>query len=363
MSKEKRGAKAGKRLVIVLAVLVVLLGGLGAAGAYLWGEYGDRISRAMGWVSNDYEGEGKGEVVVAITRGEIGEDIAASLAEADVVKTQEAFYELLLEQDPAVEFQPGSYRLKQQMSAQAALDALQDPANRMELTAMIPEGSTVDQTLETVSAGSGIPLEELRAAAEDPSAYGLPKGVDSLEGWLFPATYEFEVDTTAEQAVAMLVEHQKRNLDELGVAEKDRQRVLTIASMVQRESGTAEDFGKVSRVIHNRLEQGMKLEMDSTVQYGAQEHDDGSVWSTDEALADDNPWNTYKHAGLPHGPIANPGRDAIEAAINPTEGDWLYFVVAPGGTGASTFSSDIASHDRAVAEYREWCAADSSRGC
>ncbi|WP_449277430.1 endolytic transglycosylase MltG [Leucobacter sp. GX24907] len=363
MSKEKRGARAGKRLLIVLIVLAVLLGGLGIAGAYLWGEYGERISRTMGWVSNDYEGDGSGEVVVVITEGEIGEDIAASLDEADVVKTSEAFYELLLAQDPAVEFMPGSYELRLQMSAQSALDALQNPDNRMDLTAMIPEGSTVDQTLEIVSAGSGIPLEELQQAAEDPSAYDLPKNAESLEGWLFPATYEFETDTTAEQAIAMMVEYQKRNLDEFGVAKKDRERVLTIASMVQREGGTIEDFGKISRVIFNRLDAGMKLEMDSTVQYGAQEHDDGSVWSTDEALADDNLWNTYMHKGLPVGPIANPGRDAIEAAINPEKGDWVYFVVTPDGGGSSTFSSDIETHDQAVAELRAWCDADSSRGC
>ncbi|MBK0418168.1 endolytic transglycosylase MltG [Leucobacter sp. CSA1] len=360
--KNGRGGN-GRRVAVVLTVTALLLGGLAAAGGYLWSQFGDRVSLALGWTSNDYEGEGSGEVIVKITEGEIGEDVARSLAEHDVVKTSDAFYELLLQQEPAVEFQPGAYQLRQQMSSASALAALQDPENRVQLSAMIPEGSTLAQTLEIVSSGTDIPLEELEEAAADPSAYAVPEGVDSLEGWLFPATYEFEFGATAHDVIARLVDQQNAVLDEFGVAEQDRQRVLTIAAMVQRESGTVEDFGKVSRVIHNRLDHGMLLQMDSTAQYGAEEHDDGSVWSTDEALADDNPWNTYVHSGLPAGPIANPGRDAIAATLEPTPGDWLYFVVSPGGTGASTFSSDSESHEAAVQEYRDWCSATPDSGC
>lgn len=352
----------GRRVLISLLVTVVLLGGLAAAGGYLWAQFGGQISQALGWTSNDYEGGGKGETVVVITKGEIGEDIAASLAEADVVKTPEAFTELLLA-NPDVQFLPGSYRLKLQMSSQAALDALQDPANRMAFTAMIPEGKTVDQTLEIISAGADIPLEELQAAAQDPSAYELPEGVASLEGWLFPATYEFEENTTGAQAISRLVQEQKAVLDELGVAVPDRERVLTIAAMVQREAGRVEDFGKVSRVIQNRLDQGMKLQMDSTAQYGMGQQDDGSVWSTDEALADDNPWNTYVREGLPQGPIANPGRDAIAAAVSPEAGDWLYFVAVNLDTGESVFSTTVEEHNAAVERLNQWCAANPGKGC
>ncbi|PRI12222.1 endolytic transglycosylase MltG [Leucobacter massiliensis] len=353
----------GRRILITLLVVMVLLGGLAAAGAVLWSSYGAQVSQALGWTSNDYEGEGHGETIVVVTSGEIGEDVANSLEEAGVVKTSEAFYELLLAQEPAVEFMPGSYRLRLEMSAQAALDALQDPANRMAFTAMIPEGKTVAQTLEIVSAGADIPLEELEAAAADPAAFDLPPGVSSLEGWLFPATYEFEGDTTGAEAVATLVNQQKAVLDEFGVPLEDRERVLNIAAMVQREAGRAEDFGKVARVIQNRLDQGMKLQMDSTAQYGMGQHEDGSVWSTDEALADDNPWNTYVHEGLPKGPIANPGRDAIAAALNPEPGDWLYFVAIDLDTGESVFSKTNEEHEAAVQRLNEWCAANPGKGC
>ena len=353
-----------KRVIISLVVAVVLLGGLGVAGVSLWSHYGPAISQAMGWTTNDYEGEGKGETVVVITEGEIGEDIAKTLADADVVKTSEAFYELLLEQDPAVEFLPGSYRVKLQMSSQAALDALQDPANRMAFTAMIPEGKTVAQTLEIVSAGADIPLEELQqAAAAPPSTYGVPEGIDSLEGWLFPATYEFEENTTGAEAIQRLVSEQIAVLDEAGVAPDQREHILTIASIVQREGGRIEDFPKVARVIDNRLAQDMKLQMDSTAQYGMGQHEDGNVWSTDEALADDNPWNTYVHKGLPKGPIANPGRDAIQAAASPEAGDWLYFVAINLDTGESVFTNTVEEHEAATAQLREWCDANPGKGC
>lgn len=360
--RERRRTRR-KRAIISLTVVVALLAGLGVAGGLLWSQYGDRISLALGWTSIDYEGEGHGEASITIVPGEIGEDVAQALADAGVVKTKQAFYELLLAQQTPVEFMPGLYTLRLEMSAQAALDALLDPANRAEFTAMIPEGRTVAQALELVSAGTGIPLEELQAAATDTASFGLPQGVVSLEGWFYPATYEFDPGTTAHDAIAKMVGYQIALLDDLGVAEGDRERVLTMASIVEREAGIADDFGKVARVIANRLEQGMRLQMDSTSQYGMQEHDSGSVWSSDEALRDDNPWNTYVHAGLPIGPIANPGRAAIEATLNPTPGDWLFFVVTPAGGGASTFSATIEAHEAAVQEYITWCANTPDSGC
>lgn len=361
--ESSRGKRALKRISITLIVALLLFGGLGAAVLMMFPQIGDQIALQMGWKSDDYEGEGHGEATIAIVPGEIGGDVAVALEEAGVVKTSEAFYELLLEQDPPVEFLPGMYTLKLEMSSQAALDALQDPANRVEYKATIPEGKTVAQTLEIVSAGAQIPLEDMQAAAENPQQFGLPEGVASLEGWLYPATYEFEAGMTAEAAIALLVDHQIALLNELGVPEGDRQRVLTWASIVEKEAGRPEDFGKVSRVIANRLDQGMLLQMDSTAQFGYGTSHDGSVWSSDEALNDDNPWNTYVHEGLPAGPIANPGRAAIEATVNPEPGDWIYFAAINLDTGESAFSATQEEHDAAVQQLTEWCAANPGKGC
>lgn len=355
--------RRGRTWIAALVLFAVLFGGLAVVGAIVWNQFGDRIAEVLGWDTTDFEGAGHGEAVIVITEGEIGEDIAKSLAEAGVVKTSKAFYELLLKQDPVVEFHPGTYRLKLEMSAQAALDALQDPANRLAYTAMIPEGKTVAQVLEIVSVGAEIPLEELQAAAANPQQFGVPAGVASLEGWIYPATYEFEAATTGVEALTKMVGYQIALLDELGVPVADRERVLTTASIVEREAGRAEDFGKVSRVIENRLAIDMLLQMDSTAQYGVGQHADGTVWSTSEALKDDNPWNTYVHKGLPVGPIANPGRAAIEATLNPTPGDWLYFVAVNLDTGESVFTVTLAEHEAAVVQLNQWCRANPGRGC
>lgn len=356
------GSSTMKKVLISLLVTVVVFGALFAGGALLWGSYGDAIKKRLGLVDNDYPGPGSGEVVVTIFEGEIGSDIALTLEDAGVVKTAEAFYDLLLK-NQNVSFMPGSFTLKSEMSAQGALDALLDPDNKLQRQVALREGLTVEQTLDRMSAGTAIPREEFSAAIEDISIYGLPSNVTSLEGWLFPANYEFGPDESAIDMVKTLVETQRGVLESLGVPEDQQLESLTIASIIEREAGTVSDFGKVSRVIHNRLEQGMLLQMDSTAQYGVGEHENGNVWSSQEALTSDNPWNTYVHTGLPVGPIANPGAAAIEAALAPEEGDWLYFVVAPGGTGDSTFTTNLADHEEAVEAFREWCRTTEDSAC
>lgn len=351
-----------RRTIAVLVALGVVIGGLAWGATTLWGMYGDIIKDKLGLIDKDYPGPGEGSTVVTIYSGDLGSDIADTLAHADVVLTSQAFYELLLER-PDVVFLPGSYQLKMKMSAEGALEALLDPENKLARSAAIREGLTLDRTLELLSAGTEIPLEELQATADDVSSFGLPEGVNSLEGWLFPANYEFEQDDTAFDIVNRLVTEQKARLEAQGIDPSDWQRVLTIASIIEKEAGVHSDFTKVSRVIANRLEAGMKLEMDSTAQYGIGEHHDGSVWSSDEALTSENPWNTYVHEGLPIGPIANPGEAAIAAAVNPEPGDWLYFVVAPGGTGESTFTNTLEEHEAATKEYREWCSTTPGSNC
>lgn len=361
--KRARRRTRTKRIAITVVVALVLFGGLGAAVLVLFPQIGDRVALELGWKTDDYEGDGHGETTIAIVPGEIGEDIAVSLKEAGVVKTSEAFYNLLLEQDPQVEFLPGMYTLRLEMSSQSALDMLQDPANRTEYKAVVREGLTVAQTLPLLSAGAQIPLADFEAAAANPAQFGLPEGTTTLEGWLYPATFEFDAGSTAVDVLTMVIGHQIALLDELGVAPEDRTRVLTQASIVEKEAGRAEDYGKVARVISNRIEQGMRLEMDSTAQFGYGQQHDGSVWSSDEALADDNPWNTYVHEGLPISPIASPGRAAIEATLNPEPGSWIYFAAVNLQTGESAFSTTLEEHEAAVAQLNEWCLANPGNGC
>ncbi|MBN9172369.1 MAG: endolytic transglycosylase MltG, partial [Microbacterium sp.] len=182
-------------------------------------------------------------------------------------------------------------------------------------------------------------------------------------GWLFPARYTFDPGVTATQVIKTLVDRTVKSLDAQKVAVADRQRVLTIASIIQREAREEADFFKVSRVIQNRLDQGMKLQMDSTAQYGYGEMHDGTVSSSAAALKDQNGWNTYVITGLPQGPIASPGDQAIDAAVHPADGSWLYFVTVNLDTGETVFSTTYAEHEKAVQQWQQWCQGHPDSGC
>lgn len=355
-------ARTGKRILIVVIVVVILLGGLAGAGAYLWSQYGTAMSQLLGWETNDFEGEGHGEVLITITEDEIGSDVAAALEDAGVVKTSEAFYELLLAQEPAVVFSVGTYQLREEMSAQAALDAIQDPENLMDLTVTIPEGMSAEDALSRTAEIVGIPVEDFTAAVEDPTVYGIPEQFPSIEGFLFPATYTFEPGDTPETIVQTMVDRMRQALGEHGVPEGDEWRALTLASIVQREAGSnLDDFPKVARVFLNRIDDGMLLQSDATVAYGTGNTD--TVWTTPEERADaSNQYNTYANEGLPVGPIGLPGDVAIDAAIHPADGAWLYFVPINLETGETVFSETLEEHDAAVARLGEWCQTHADEG-
>ncbi|WP_292835783.1 endolytic transglycosylase MltG [Microbacterium sp.] len=348
---------------LVFGAILALLGGLAAAGFQVWNTYEDDIRGFMGWEEpKDYDaGTATGDVTVTIVTGDTGSSISRTLFESGVTKTADAFYDYLISsaQDPT--FLPGVYSLQQQMTSAAALDALLDPANKREDTAQLREGLTVEQSLRLLADGIGLPLGDLEAAVADPSAYGVP--ADSLEGWLFPATYTFDPEVTASQVIRTLVDRTRTSLDAAGVAVADRQQILTVASIIQREARLEDDFYKVSRVIGNRLADGMKLQMDSTAQFGFDELHDGTASSSAEALADQNPWNTYVVDGLPAGPISNPGDIAIDAAMHPADGNWLYFVTWNMDTGETIFSDTYAEHEKAIAQWDQWCAVNDNRGC
>jgi UPF0755 protein len=352
---------------IALGVVLVLLGGIAGAGAWVWNTYEDNIRELMGWQEpQDYgDGEANGEVLVTIVSGDTGGPISQTLYDAGVTKTPTAFYDYLIDTGQNPPFVPGVFALQKQMSSAAALEALMDPANKREKTAQLREGLTVEQSLPLLAEGTGIPLEEFQAAVATPADYGV--AADSLEGWLFPATYTFDEGVTAKDVVTTLVNRAVESLDNAGVPVDDRQRVLTVASIIQREARFEEDFYKVSRVIENRLDPGNQetfglLQMDSTAQYGFGEAD-GTASTSDEAQFDDNPWNTYVHAGLPIGPISNPGDVAIDAAMHPADGDWLYFVTVNLDTGETVFTSNLADHERARAQWLDWCADNPDSGC
>ncbi|MFT4213085.1 MAG: endolytic transglycosylase MltG [Microbacterium sp.] len=346
-----------RRLWIALAVVIVLLGGIAGGGLWAWDTYGDKIRDVMGWSdSTDYEdGIATGSVTVTIVSGDTGATISESLYEAGVTKTSSAFYDYLISTAQNPTFQPGVYQLQQQMSSAAALTALMDSANKLTDTVVIPEGLGYEDALQRVADATGLSYDDLLAEAADYTQFGVPAEAPSIEGFLFPATYTFDPDVTAHDAIARMVDEMFSRLDALGVAESDRLEVLTLASIVQKEAGSTDDMPKIARVFLNRIADGMPLQSDATVAYGAGLS--GTVWTTEEERADtSNIYNTYVITGLPPGPISLPGEDAISAAINPADGSWLYFVAVNLQTGETVFSDTYEEHEAAVAELQAWCA-------
>ncbi|WP_082492482.1 endolytic transglycosylase MltG [Leifsonia sp. Root4] len=349
--KRKRG-KGGIGCLIVLVVLA----GIATAGYFLLqGPIQQLISAASG--PEDYEGSGTGEVTVMIHEGDIGSDVATTLHESGVTKSFDAFYDLLLAQSTPPVFQPGAYMLAKEMSAQAALDALENPENWLQQTVVVPEGTVAADVLQLISEGTEIPLADLQTAAADVASFGLPAEATSLEGFLFPATYTFTPGLSAHDALATLVERQFQALDAAGVAPEDRWSTIVLASLVQKEAGLREDYYKVSRVFLNRLDPALwesgLLQSDATVAYGT-----GNTHrvSTSDAEREDasNPYNTYVHPGMLIAPISNPGDLAIDAALHPADGPWLFFVTWNLDTGETIFSATVEEHEAAVDKWLAW---------
>jgi UPF0755 protein len=349
--------KRTRRLGWLWALLVVFVL-LVAGGTTGWVLFERQIRHVLGWEQpTDYTTSGDGtKVTVVIQSGDIGSDVAKTLQQAGVTKTFDAFYQLLVK-NPTVTFQPGSYQLQKQMSAASALAALRDPKSKIVHVAVIKEGVSAESAFVQLASATGLPVSEFQAAAKNYAALGVPADAPSIEGFLFPATYTFDPGVTATQVLRQLVSTMISHLDKAGVAPADRFKVVTLASIVQRESGpSVADMHKIARVFQNRLDSGMRLQSDATVAYGTGHTDRVTTTAAERADASNN-YNTYAHAGLPIGPIGLPGDDAIDSALHPTPGPWLYFVAVNLKTGETVFSTTIAEHDAAVKQWQAWCAA------
>ncbi|MBF8185154.1 endolytic transglycosylase MltG [Nonomuraea sp. K274] len=275
----------------------------------------------------DYEGTGSGAVTVRIAPGSSAEAIGFTLADAGVVASARSFVRATEDRAVADRLRPGHYRLRKGMAAAAALDLLLKPASKVVRRVTVPEGMRVSEVLARLAMQAALPLKELQNV--DKALVGLPDYARGLEGFLFPATYEIEPGDTAVDVLAAMVERfgaAARQMDLKEQAARVRLTPLeavTVASMIQAEGGTDGDYPKIARVIYNRLQRGTPLEIDSTVLY-AQNRRTLRVTESDTKV--DSPYNTYRHKGLPPGPIANPGEKALMAALNPAEGDWHWFV-------------------------------------
>lgn len=275
-----------------------------------------------------------------------------SLARRHVVGSPKLFrlYAKLTRRDRALK--PGTYLLKPGTSWNALLDALTQGKGLVH-TLTIPEGWALSQIVPALARSLGAPVESVRVAAADTALrHELDLPTPTLEGYLFPDTYTFPDGTTPRQAVTMMVRRFEQawtpewsmRIDTLGMSRHD---VVTLASIVEREAKLPEERAVIAAVYVNRLKKGMLLQADPTVQYARGQHTARVMYND---LRIDSPYNTYKHAGLPPGPIGSPGAASLQAALYPANVPYLYFVAFP--DGHHEFRATFAEHVAAVSEAR-----------
>jgi UPF0755 protein len=268
-------------------------------------------------------------VVVEIPAGASGSAVGQILYENKVTKSALAYFRAAVADPRSAQVAPGAHELNIGISARQALAQLLDPARIPNLIKVF-EGGWKSEVIESLIK-YGFTRKDIDTAFKKVI---LPSGFSNAEGLLFPAQYSFPAGTTAQEAVQAMVD--RFSDEEMGqklLAAKGKlspAQLLTIASLIQAEGGTS-DFEKVSRVIRNRLDISMPLQLDATVHYVKKLR--GEIFLSTNSTLIKSPYNTYRNYGLPPTPIGNPGADAIAAALKPADGDWLYFItVAPGDT-------------------------------
>ncbi|WP_262104666.1 endolytic transglycosylase MltG [Arthrobacter sp. Marseille-P9274] len=313
----------------------------------------------------DYPGPGEGEVSVTVEQGAGPLAIASSLTEQDVVASSDKFIDELANQADGREIQPGEYKLKRQMKAADAASVLLAQEEGVNYAA-INRTWRQQEVFEALSKGTGIAVSEFETLAKDPAAFGLPEKARNLDGYLFPAEYRFPLEATAEEILKTMVDKTFERLEQDGITDPNQQYdVLTVASIIEAEAGEA-DYGAVAGAIENRLkpdntETNGFIQSDATVTYGLGRK--GYDITPEEKADKDNPYNTYAHTGLPVGPINSPGGPAIDAAANPDDVPYYYWVTVNLDTGETKFSETLEEHNAYTKEYLKWCSEQDEGRC
>ncbi|WP_328581402.1 endolytic transglycosylase MltG [Streptomyces sp. NBC_00370] len=335
------GKKKGRSGRACLVVAVVLLGVVGGVSYVGYNFYQDRFGPPP-----DFSGSGTGAVQIVVPEGASGAEIAALLVKGGVVKSQGAFVEAQKDNPKGDTIQAGVYTLGTGMSGQNAVTKMLDPKSQDVL--IVAPGWRNGQVYAAIDKRLGVKDGTTKAVAKSQlKTLGLPdwaqnngKIKDPLEGFLLPGNYGVAKGTKPEAALKQMVtraDDAYTKADLVGEAEKrglrDPWQLLTVASLVQAEGKTHDDFRKMSEVVYNRLkptntETNQLLQFDSTFNYlkGQSKID----LTEAEVNGNHDPYNTYTVKGLPPGPIGNPGPDALAAAVNPTSDGWMYFVATDG---------------------------------
>lgn len=350
--------RSGSRFRSCLPMLVVLV--LVVAGAWFGGGWAvDKVKSVLG-ENPDFSGPGSGSVTIQVRQGETAAMIGRDLKAAGVVKSVGAFTDAAVADDRSRSIQVGYYQLKKEMKAADALAVLVEPKNLIQARVTIPEGYRIKDIVKAIDAKTDIKAAQVQAALKDTQALGLPaEAHGNPEGYLFPATYSVVPGETAVQLLRQMVAKTVQVEKDLDLAKKARalgytpEQILTIASILEYEGSRDEDYPKIARAIYNRLDKDMALQSDATVAYA--NNLSGTVWTTQEQRDNPSPYNTYVHTGLPPGPIGSPGEKTIQAALEPADGPWIYWLVVNLKTGETRFNTTLEGHNRDKAVLDEYC--------
>jgi len=340
MAPDDSATGTGRRRRSSRAPLVVAL--VAIAAVVLGGFFG---IKALTGGTDDYAGDGSGTVTVVVAKGDTLRKIGQTLADAGVVATEGAFVDAAAADPRASHIAPGTYQLRSGMSGASAVALMLDPAARQVSKLVVPEGWRMDKTLAAAAKATGLSLDALKASAAKAGSLGLPDYADgNPEGFLFPATYEFAPKVSSDAVVeAMLTRFGQASADldlesSAAAAKLTPLEVITVASLIELEVAPA-DYARAARVIYNRLDKGMRLQLDSTVNYALGTSD---LKLSAQQLATDSPYNTYRVKGLPPGPVGSPGEAAIQAALAPADGPWMYWVTTDPATRTTEFATSYA---------------------
>jgi UPF0755 protein len=366
--RHRRGARQKKssgRSAVAFLMIFVLLGLLGGGAWYGYGKVKGFFTAA------DYDGPGTDEVVVKIKDKSTITDIGNELVKVDVIKSTKAFIEASDKNAKSRNIREGSYKMRKQMSAADALTLMLDPKARVVGDGVtIPEGKTSKEVFAILSKASGVPVKDFELAAKDPEALGVPefwytrddgqKVTKSIEGFLFPDTYEFDKGATAADQLKKMVKQFMAVTTDLNFVDDSQSKrkitpyeVLTVASLAQAEAGNKDDLGKIARVAYNRVYNKdwpcQCLQFDVGINYYYQltgrPIKASKNMSAQELRDPKNPYRTHDKPGLTPTPINNPGKDALAGALSPPPGNWTYFV-AIDKQGHSAFANNAADHEK-----------------
>ena len=333
-----RGGRKRRRVGRVLAPMLalVLLVVLGIGGYKIYRHF----------QSPDFTGPGTGDVTVQVLNGDTATSLAPRLVTAGVVASTKSFVSAAKDSKNPAGLQPGFFRLHHHMNSALAYALLLNPKARIQSVVAIPEGLRETQILTTLEQKTGTSASAFAKALTDTSALGLPSYANGkAEGYLFPATYNFNPGTSALSMLQTMVARYNQEATSINItaaaktAQLTPNQVITVASILEAEAGAPKYYADVAEVIYNRLNDGMFLGLDSTVNYALHRF---GVSLTTTQLHVNSPYNTFIHKGLPPSPIDSPGNAAIEAALHPAHGPLLYFVTVNIKTGLTKFATTAA---------------------